>query len=93
MVPCSILQTYLHHVHTSRIPAYRAAPGLVSVSVCQRPVASYVELLTLTLWQSEQALSKFLEGDLAAAKDRNEHDVIQMEPHVYEVLETRQGNG
>jgi hypothetical protein len=24
---------------------------------------SYVELLTLTLWQLEQALSKFFEGD------------------------------
>jgi hypothetical protein len=93
MVPYSVLQTYLDHVHTSRIPTYRAAAGLVSVSVCQRPVVSYVELLTLTLWQSEQALSKFLEGDLAAANDRNENDVIHMEAHVYELLVTRQGNG
>ena len=93
MVPCSVLQTYLDHVHNSRIPAYMAAAGLVSVSVCQRPVVSYVELLTLTLWQSEQALSKFLEADLAAAKDRNENDVIHMKPHVYELMVTRQGNG
>jgi len=82
---------YLDHVHTSAIPAYEAAAGLISVSVFQRLVVGYVELLTLTMWQSEQALTRFLEGRPPTNNDRSDYGVIHMEPHVYELVSSRQG--
>jgi heme-degrading monooxygenase HmoA len=82
---------YLSHVHTSTIPVYEAATGLISVSVFQRLVVGYVELLTLTMWQSEQALTRFLEGRLATNNDRSDFGVIDMEPHLYELVASRQG--
>ncbi len=86
-----MLDRYLSHVHTSTIPVYEAATGLISVSLFQRPVVGYVELLTFTMWQSEQALARFLEGYLAANNDRSDYGVIHMEPHVYELVASRQG--
>ncbi len=91
IVPHSTFDRYLDQVHTSTIPVYEAAPGLISVSVFQRLVVGYVELLTITMWQSEQALTRFLEDSLATNNDRNDYGVIHMEPHVYELVVSRQG--
>jgi heme-degrading monooxygenase HmoA len=85
MVPCSLLEMYLDHVHTNMMPAYKAAPGLVSVSVFQRSVVGYVEFLTLTMWRSEQALTIFL-AETLATKGESDYGVIQMEPHVYQLV-------
>ena len=52
---------YLDHVQTRTIPVSEAATGPISISVFQRRVVGYVELLTLTMWQSEQALPRSLE--------------------------------
>lgn len=86
-----MLDRYLGHVHTSTIPAYEAAAGLISVSVFQRLVVGYVELLTITMWQSERALTRFLEGRPTTNNDRSDYGVIHMEPHVYELVASRQG--
>jgi heme-degrading monooxygenase HmoA len=71
---------YLDYAHNGIIPAYESAAGLISVAVFQRPVVGYVELLTLTMWQSEQALTRFLEDSLTTSKDRSDYGVIYMEP-------------
>jgi heme-degrading monooxygenase HmoA len=91
IVPHSIFDRYLAHVHASTIPVYEAAPGLISFSVFQRLVVGYVELLTLTMWQSEQALTRFLEDSRATNNDRTDYGLIHMEPHVYELVVSRQG--
>lgn len=90
IVPHSMFDGYLDHIYTSTIPVYKAATGLISVSVFQRLVGGYVELLTLTMWQSEQALTRFFEGRPATNNDRNDYGVIHMEPHVYELVASRQ---
>ena len=82
---------YLSHVHTSTIPVYETAAGLISVSVFQRLVVGYVELLTFTMWESQQALTRFLEDTPATNNDRNDYGIIHMEPHVYELVASRQG--
>ncbi len=82
---------YLIHVQTSTMPVYEAATGLISASVFHRLFVGYVEPLTLTMWQSEQALNRFLEGRVATTNDRSDYGVIHMEPHVYELVVSRQG--
>jgi len=57
----SNLNPYLEHVQTSEIPKYEAAEGLVSFCVLKRPFVAYGELLIISFWQSEQALTRFLE--------------------------------
>jgi hypothetical protein len=91
VVPHSILDRYLDHVRTSIIPVYESAADLISLSVFQRPVVGYVELLTLTMWQSDQALTRFLEDNLATDSDRSSYGVIHMEPQAFELVESRQG--
>lgn len=91
IVPESTFGTYLSHVYATTIPAYEATKGLISVSVFRRSAVGYVELLTLTIWQSEQALTKFLESCPDINGDSSDNGVIHMEPHVYELVASRQG--
>lgn len=91
IVPHAMFDRYLSHVRASTMPVYEAATGLISVSVFQRLVVGYVELLTLTMWQSEQALTRFLEDSPATNNDRNDYGTIHMEPHVYELVVSSQG--
>jgi heme-degrading monooxygenase HmoA len=69
---------------------YESSTGLISVSLFQGLVVGYVELLTLTMWQSEQALNRFLDDSPATNNDRSDYGVIHMEPHVYELVVSRQ---
>jgi heme-degrading monooxygenase HmoA len=91
IVPHSLFDKYSAYLHASAIPIYEIAEGLVSVSVFQRPVVGYVELLTFTVWQSEAALTRFLEDRPATNNERNDYGVIHTEPHVYELVASRQG--
>ena len=69
IVPHSMFDGYLEYVHTSTIPVYEASRRTNFSFLFQRPVVGYVELLTLTMWQSEQALTRFLE-DYASREQR-----------------------
>lgn len=91
IVPDSMFDTYLSHVQATTIPAYEAATGLISVSVFRRPVVGYVELLTLTMWQSGQALTGFLDSCPPITELSSDNGVIHMESHVYELVASGQG--
>jgi hypothetical protein len=87
----SMFDTYSNRVQDTTIPTYKAAAGLISVSVFRRLVSGYVELLTMSAWQSEQALVRFLEGCPPTKKLSSDNGVIHMEPHVYELVASEQG--
>lgn len=86
-----MFDTYLDHVCATAMPIYEATTGLISVLLFRRPAVGYVELLTLTMWQSEQALTRFLESSPATNGLRGDKGVIHMDPHVYELVASRQG--
>lgn len=90
-VPQSALSPYLEYVRSTEIPRYEAATGLMSVSLLQRPFGAYVELLTLSIWQSEQALTRFVEKQPPADGVESEYGVIQFEPRTYESVVSRDG--
>ena len=52
--------TYLEHVGKNVMPAYQTAVGLISVSLLRRQVVGIVEFLFLSIWQSNEALKRFL---------------------------------
>jgi hypothetical protein len=55
------LNAYVEHVERNEIPSYVAASGLVSVWLLQRRFVACVEVMTLSLWRSEEALTQFVE--------------------------------
>ena len=92
-VPASKLDRYLEHVEENELPTYETAPGLISVWLLQRPFVAYVEVMTLSLWQSGEALTGFIESQPEPIDLPNDYGVIHMEPHAYELVVRRDGKG
>ena len=87
-VPESGLTAYLDYVQKVEIPAYEAADGLVSVTLVRRNLGGYVEVLTLSIWQSEDALRRF---GLPNQDVRKEYDGVAFGVRDYETVLVRQG--
>jgi hypothetical protein len=47
-------------VQENEIPSYESAAGLISV--LPRPFVAYVEVMALSLWQSDEELTGFIES-------------------------------
>jgi hypothetical protein len=90
-VPESKLNAYLKYVRRSETPKYEDAAGLISFCVLQRPFVAYVELLTISFWQSEQVLPRFLEGQSPADAEIGSCGAIQLETRNYTVLISGEG--
>ena len=86
IVPYSTVDRYLDYLCTNRVPTCEVSADLISFLVFKRPVVGYVELLTLTIWRSEKALARFLEGCVETTDDGRDYSVIHMESHVYELI-------
>lgn len=82
---------YLEYVGSSVMPAYETAVGLISVSLSRRQVVGYVEFLTLSIWQSDEALKRFVEAQPSATGVRSDGGVIYVEPRAYELVVSREG--
>lgn len=73
------------------LPNYETAEGFFSVCVSKREVVAYVEVLTISIWQSEDALRHFIQDNgRVATKDRG---FISLEPHTCELLYSLPGDG
>jgi heme-degrading monooxygenase HmoA len=88
-VPRSELEMYLEHLRIKTIPAYEAAAGLISVALVRRQFVEYVEVATISTWQSEEAMTRFL--GLAAPIDPSQpvRSLIEWEAHIYEMVVAR----
>ena len=74
---------YLEHMRCSVLPCYEAAKGLVSVYLSQREMVAYLEVLTVSIWQSEDALCHFSEG---ASRVLPDCVLISLEGRTYNLL-------
>ena len=82
---------FLSYLQNSVLPQYQNSPGLVSVSLLQRLVVGYVELLILSVWRSKEALDGFIANDSSGEDIRTRFGAIPMEPHSYEVVTSEVG--
>ena len=89
IVPAPSLSRCLKHIEQFVIPRYEAAPGLISIWLMQRPFVAYVELATLSMWQSEQDMTRFLESQAMPFCPGD--GVIQLEPHAFEIVLSHPG--
>ena len=82
---------FLSYMQNSVLPHYQNSPGLMSVSLLQRVVVGYVELLILSVWRSQEDLDRFTANDSSAEDVRTRFGAIPMEPHSYEVVASEVG--
>jgi len=90
-VPISELNAYTEHVQGTEIARYENAPGLASVWVLQRPFVAYVELLTISLWESEQALASFVETEPPTDRTKPPYGAVRLDARQYEFVLFREG--
>ena len=88
----SNLNLYLEYAQKSEIPKYETAASLVSFCLLQRPFVAYAELLTISVWHSEQALARFLEGQSPRNADNGDYGAIQLEARNYTILISGEGH-
>ena len=89
-VPSARALDYRTFLNEVAIPDYKSVPGLVSVHVLERPEGEVTHFLTMTFWESLEAIRGFAGDDLEAAKycPEDKQYLLEFEPHVahYEVL-------
>jgi len=84
IVPQARLQPYLENVQSVEIPVYQAADGMVSVWLLVRTTVGYAELRTVSLWQTEAELERFLQKQLSPSPGYAE-GVITLEVRNYDL--------
>ena len=90
-VPRSELEMYLEHLRIKTIPAYEASPGLISVVLVRRQFAEYVEVATISTWQSEEAMARFLGHAVLLDPSPPMISMVEWDAHIYEMVEARCG--
>ncbi len=90
-VPRSELEMYLEHLRIKIIPAYEASPGLISVVLVRRQFAEYVEVATISTWQSEEAMARFVGHAVLPDPSQPVSSMVEWAAHVYEMVEARCG--
>jgi heme-degrading monooxygenase HmoA len=82
---------YLQYLFKSGIPAYRATSGNRGAWVLRRMESDVAHFITLSFWESPEAIAAFAGADIAAAKyyAEDEKFLLEFEPTVthYELFE------
>jgi heme-degrading monooxygenase HmoA len=82
--------SYAEYLQTTGVTDYRATPGNRGVLVLRRRVGDRLEWLTVSLWESVQAIEKFAGTDIEKARYYTEDAdyLLTLEPNVrhYEVV-------
>lgn len=86
---------YSKFLEERAIPDYGSVPGIVEVKVLRRDAEDVTHFLTVTHWESEDAIRSFAGSDILKAKYYPEDSdfLLEFEPQVqhFEVVAARQG--
>jgi len=89
-IPNARIDDYLEYLQRDLIPRYETAEGIESVWVLQRRLLAYDEVTTISVWQAEEALTRFFEG--RPLNDPNcEYSGIEFESHTYKLVRSSGG--
>ena len=93
-VPTAKKQAYLKYLEATGLKDYGAAPGNRGVDLLCREVGSLTEFMTLTRWDSVEAIKVFAGPEYQKARyyPEDANYLSEMEPFVkhYEVLHSHQ---
>ena len=91
-VPAEKAARYRAFLNQTAIPDYRSVPGNISVHVLERAEGAVTHFVTLTFWQSMDAVRSFAGPDVEAAKyyPEDRDFLLELEPAVvhYQVAGT-----
>jgi heme-degrading monooxygenase HmoA len=87
-VPYTQCAEHLEHVYGEVLPDLASAEGFICVWLLQRSLVGYSEFALVSLWQSEQAVTRY-EASLDAASEGLGAIVRRTPPEIYNVLTTR----
>lgn len=91
MVPNEKASEYLRRMRTIALPDYRSIRGNRAAFVLRRAEGNVTHFITLTFWDSEEAIREFAGENIDAAKyyDFDADFLLELEPHVkhYELFE------
>jgi heme-degrading monooxygenase HmoA len=93
VVPEPRLNEYLEDVQAQEIATYENTPGFVSVWVIRRLCVTYVELMTISLWVSEQALDQFVESQKSEDRETIAYGAFRLDARIYELAMFREVKG
>lgn len=84
VTPASRADDYLRFLEVRAIPDYRSTPGNVAVSILRRIEGDVAHFLTLTHWESLEAIAAFAGADVERAKYYPEDSefLLELEPTV-----------
>ena len=84
MTPASKADAYLEFLNRSGVTEYRATPGNRAVYVLRRIEGDRAHFLTLTLWDSIEAIARFAGAEIEKAKyyPEDEEFLLEFEPTV-----------
>lgn len=89
-VPAAKAAAYREFLDRRAIPDYRSVPGNVSVRILERAEGDVVHFVTLTFWDSMDAIRAFAGDDVERAKyyPEDKDFLLEFEPTVthYEVV-------
>jgi len=89
-VPTSKAKAYREFTNRTAIPDYQSVPGNISVHILERAEGDITHFITLTFWESLDAIRLFAGDDVERAKYyREDKDfLLEFEPTVvhYEVV-------
>lgn len=66
--PAAKADAYLAFLHARALPDYRATPGNLAAYILRRDEGAVTHFITLTHWQSLEAIVAFAGNDIAQAK-------------------------
>ena len=93
--PRNRADAYADFLADRAIPDYQAVPGNLGVSVLRRDDADVTHFLTVTTWESEEAIRAFAGNELLKAKYYPEDDefLLEFEPQVQHFVVTASSAG
>ena len=84
-------ETYLKYLNESGMPDYRQTPGNRGAWVFRRIEGDIAHFVTLSYWESREAIARFAGKDIEVARyyPEDKKYLLEFEPHVthYEVFE------
>ena len=90
VVPEPNLNAYLD-AQTRELADYESAAGLVSVWLLRRQFVAYIEVMTVSLWESALALHQFTKSQVAEYRGGVDYGAVRMEARTYELATLREG--
>ncbi len=92
-VPSEKARAYREFLNARAIPDYQSTPGNLSVYILERPEGEVTHFITMTFWESLDAIRAFAGDDVEVAKyyPEDQDFLLAFEPTVvhYEVVGKR----